>query len=135
MRRAVMAARLQDIRKANQIGMNVIVRMVDAVPDSRLRRKMDHPVEAVARKAVLDGRLVREIPPDKSKRTARLMRGSIEDPQPRFLKARIVIGVERIEPNHLVASFQQRFGDMIANEACGSRNKDFQVKDALRRSS
>lgn len=57
----IMAAGLQDVIEADDIGFDVHVRVVDRIPHARLRREVDHDVKLVLGKEVVDQRLVGEV--------------------------------------------------------------------------
>ena len=99
-----MPAALQDIRKADQIGLHVVVRMVNAVPDAGLCSEINDAVEAVVCKTGFHLSSVRKVRPDEAEAAVRLASRLLQKSEACFLKGRIVIGIDAVETNHLIAT-------------------------------
>ena len=57
----MVAARLEDVQEAGDVGADVLVRVGQRVPHARLRGEVDDAVEAVAREQAFDRRAVGDV--------------------------------------------------------------------------
>ncbi len=101
-----MAASLKDICEANEVGLHIFVRMVDAVADPGLRSEVNDAVELVLFEAGANLGIVRKVCPYEGVGYIAVIGRLFQDPQARFLQRRVVIGIDCIEANHIVAALQ-----------------------------
>ncbi len=111
---AVMAAALQHVEEARDIGVDISVGVAERVADARLRREMDHAGHALFGESGLDRRPVAQIGADEAKSLVLLEAG-----EPGLLEGDVVIGAEIVEADDLVAAVEQPRRGVIADEACG----------------
>jgi hypothetical protein len=115
----MMAAALQDIDEALQIGIHVVVRMPKRMAHAGLGREMHHHREFFRRKQRGDRGAVGEIELDETKPfvTFKLL-------ESRLLERRIVIRRQAVEADNRVPSREQPARHMRADEAGCSRHQD-----------
>ena len=123
-RRGGMAARLEDIGKADQVALDIGMRIFQAVAHAGLRGEMDHPVERTFREAPLHRGAVRKVRLVEAIRSAAVGGDPVENAEPRPLERRIVIVVDVVEPDHGVAALQQALRRVKADEAGMSGDKN-----------
>jgi hypothetical protein len=100
-----------------------------AVADRRLRSEVDHAVEAVDTKGGIDGGPVGEIGADKCKIPGTGSACLFDQHESRFLEGRIVIVVDNIEADHVVAPRDQLPRGMEGDETSGTANEDLHVEE------
>ena len=96
-------AGLQEICECDKIGLHIVVRMIDAVAHAGLRGKMNDPIEGVSGKTFFYRSAIGEICPEKREIGICLTGGPRQAFQARFLKRRIIIGIDGIRtlpPRH-----------------------------------
>ena len=103
-------AGLQDIGEGDEVGLHVVVGVVDAVPDAGLGREVDDPVEAVLGEAGVDLGGVREVCPYEAVSSVALAGGLFQDLEARFLERWVIVGIDHIEAHHGIAAPQQCLG-------------------------
>ena len=117
---AGVAAPFEDVDEPDEVALDVRVRIRDRVSHARLRGQVDHAIEALfpeeARHAVTVGQVHAE-------ETESRLGGESRDA--RLLQRGIVVVVDVIEAHHLIATRQQPFAGMIADEARGSGHQNF----------
>ena len=52
--------------------------------------------------------------------------------EPRLLQPHVVVGIEIVEPDHLVAAVEQRLGGVVSDEAGGAGDEDIACVLSLR---
>ena len=123
----IVATSLKDVNKTHNVAVDVRVRVLQRVPDPGLCRQMNHLVEPTLTEQRLHARAIRHV--QLLKREARPTR---EARQPRVLQRGIVIVVQIVDADDLVAPLQERDRNVGADEAgsTGQQNSshDMQVK-------
>ncbi|MEY9918779.1 hypothetical protein ABIF99_005094 [Bradyrhizobium japonicum] len=115
----VVAAALQHVEKALEVGIGVSVRMVDRAAHAGLGREMHDFVKSMSRKQRRDGVAVGKIGLDEGEA------GIVpKQRQARLFQRRVVIAVEIVEPDHGPALGQEFPGDVKADEPGGSRDQN-----------
>ena len=112
---AVVTAALQHVQRAGQVAVGVGVRVLDRVAHARLRREVHDALERALREQRLHGRAVGEVDPLEPESLLRL-----EPREAGLLERGVVVRVEVVEADDLVAARQQPFGDVVADEARGA---------------
>ena len=125
---AVVAATLDDVQEAGDVGRHVDVRILRGVTHAGLGGQVDHPLRLVPRKHRLDGRAIGEVD-----RLVAITRAVGEARQPRLLQLHVVVVAEVVDADHLVAALEQAHGDMGADEAGGTGDEDFHAEAACGR--
>jgi hypothetical protein len=92
---AVVPTSLQNVRKANKIGVDVGVRILQRVPHSRLRGEVDDDWKSVSHKQLRDGGAINQIQPFEMKAWIVL-----KDIEPGRFQLRIIISVEVVQPDN-----------------------------------
>ena len=100
--------------------VRIFVRIGQREPHAGLRGEIDHALRLIFGEEPLDSRAVFEVGFHEMEAVARH-----ELCQPRLLQSDIVIGVEVVEPDHLIAPVKEQLGGVEANEARGAGYKDF----------
>ena len=106
------AAALQDVAEAQEIGVGVIVGLVDGVAHAGLCRQMQHPMGTHPRKQRMHGVAVGDI--DLLESEVALTAQAV---QARVLQADVIVGIEVIDAHHPFAALQQSLRAMHADEA------------------
>jgi hypothetical protein len=119
-RHRVLAAGLQDVQEAAEVGLAIGVRMGDGVAHPGLGGQVHHAVEALGREQRLHPGAVGHVQALEAK--ARLRR---QPGQPGLLERRVVVVVEVVDADHLVAARQQALGHVHADEAGRAGDQDF----------
>ena len=122
------AAGLQDIVKADEVGLYVHVRVLYGVPHPRLGRQVHHHRRFILGKELVYQRLFRHIAPDEAEAAARLaplFRQFLQLCQAILLQAHLVVVVHAVYAHHMdtLKSPQQLLGEESAYEACSSRDQ------------
>jgi hypothetical protein len=107
-----MAASFQHIKKANKIGIGVSTRVDQRVTDARLRSEVNNVREAFCSKQLRHRLAVGDVHLLESE-----IRKCLELGNASRFQARIIIGIEIIYPDDIIALRQQATSDMHANEA------------------
>src|SRR5665811_2023817 len=90
------------------VGVGVLQR----IAHTGLSRHVGHPVEALRLKETLHSLPVRQVQPGKAE-TVHLL----QQVPARLLQAHVVVGVEIVQPHHLISALQQSPRQMEADEA------------------
>ena len=120
---AVVAAGLEDVHEADDVAFNVGVRVLQRVAHAGLGGEIDHALRP-------------EVGEREVHRVTVLERGALETEvrmwrqsrQARFLQARIVVVVEVVVAQHLVATRKQALAEFRTDEAGGAGDEDAHVK-------
>src|SRR5690606_32296429 len=96
-------AGFQDIEEADDVAVNVGMGIFEAVANARLGGEVDDAVELIGGEASLHRHPVAEIGPDEAVASTLPARRLLQKREPGFLQRRIVIVVDNIEANDLVA--------------------------------
>src|SRR3569832_1976807 len=107
----VIAAALEHVEKADEIGIGVGVRLLDRMAHAGLGREMHDLRETMLRKQPRDRLAIGKIGLDEGE--ARVV---LQQRQARPLQCRIVIGVEIVEPDAGAAFAQELPGDVKTYE-------------------
>ena len=126
---ARMAAGLQQIVKADEVGFDVHVRVVDGIAHPGLRRQIDDDLRLIPVKQRGHGRSVGQIPAHEGEAAAR--RGArlsqlFQPPEPIFLERDLVIVVHAVDADdmHALVLLQQRLRQEGPDEARGARDQN-----------
>src|SRR5215472_6827869 len=130
MRCLVVPAGLENVGEGDDVRLDVVMWVRQAVADPRLRSEVDHAAEAVDCKGGIDGGLVDEIGADKCKISGTGSACPFEQHQSRFLQGRIVVVVDNIEADHVVAPRDQLPRGVEADETSGTGNEGLHMADS-----
>src|SRR6267154_265634 len=119
---AVMAASLDDVQKAGYIAGDIDVRIFDRIAHARLSGEMDYAAEVLRREQGLDAAAIDQIALDEAKLLVPL-----QYIEPRSFEARIVVIVQVIEPDYLIAARKQSLRDVKSNESCRAGDQDLHM--------
>ena len=108
---AIVPASLQNIGEADQIGVDIGVRISERVSHARLRGQMDDHGKPIPREQRRYRHAIRHIEPFELK--ARVVAQDIE---PGGLQPRIIIGIEIVDPDDAVAGLQQPLRHVESDE-------------------
>ena len=107
-----MATGFEDVHEADEVALDVDMRVGDRVPDTGLRGQVDHHVEAFVGAQAGQPLEIRQITFLEAKA------GSTRQPgQPVVLQLHRVIRVEIVQADDFIAPFQQQGADVAANES------------------
>lgn len=120
----VLARQFEDFEMANEIGMNVIARRLDAVADAGLGAEVDDGIGYVGADGSDKGSAIGEI----SRAEAEGWMLADEGGEAGVFECRRVIGIEIIDADDAVAPAEQRRCDMGADEAGGTGDENQHVK-------
>ena len=116
----VMTAGFQDIHEADQVGIHVGMGILQRIAHPGLRRQIDHPLGLVLGKNLGQRRPIFQTGPKVGKAGMRLQPG-----QPRLFQGHVVIIVEVVVADDLIAALQQPQRQGRADKACAAGNQDF----------
>ena len=111
------AGELEHVAVADEVRLHIGLRVLDAVANARLRAEMDDAFELDAVRKALERFGIGEIDPLEAEAVAELARQIVE---PRLLERRIVIIVEIVDSDDVVAALEQCARGRSADEARGS---------------
>ena len=120
---AVVAAALEHVGGADHVALDVGERVLDRVAHARLRGEVDHALELLAGEQLGHARAVREVELDEAE-----PRQLLQQLEPRELEAHVVVVVEVVEPDDLVAALEELAGRVVADEAGGAGDEEFHGK-------
>jgi hypothetical protein len=112
---AVVATALEHVQRADDVAVHVAVRILLGVPNTGLCREVDDPIEARLGKEPIHPGAVREI--ELGEAEALLRQEAIE---PRLLELRVVVRIQVVEPDDLIAAVEQTMRSEAADEAGGA---------------
>ena len=101
-----MPAGLQNVVKADEVGLDVGIRICNGIPDPCLRGKIYHKLRLLLSKQLLHRLCVRNVPANKFPPALILLRRSADLRQSPVLDGRIIVVVQIVDsdnPAHLVA--------------------------------
>src|SRR5688572_13418189 len=116
MEAAVVPTSLQNIGEANQICVNIGMRVPERIPYPGLRGEVDDDAESMPCEQLRNRDAIRQIQLFELK--ARIV---AEDIEPGRLQPRIIISIEVIDPDDAVAGLQQPLHHVESDEARSSR--------------
>ncbi len=128
MARPVRAARFEDVGEANQVRLNVGVRVLERVAHPGLRREVQHRVRFGARKDALQRGAIRDVLVMEAE--ARMLQAL----QARLLQLHRVVVGQAVDAGHFVAARQQALRAVHADEPGDARDQDPQRVSPLRSS-
>ena len=120
-------ARLQDVVEPDHIALDVRIRVLDAVPDPRLRREVHDDIELVLRKESVDERLVGKVAFDELVGVPRGRGGLFLDfAQAVLLERRIVVVVQVVKADDIqrLLAIQEPQHEIRADEAGGAGDEE-----------
>ena len=113
------AAAFEDVLEADDVRVDVRVRVRDRVAHARLRGEVHDAVEPVLHEQRLHARAVGDV--HLHEREAALW---YEAREPRLLQRRVVVVVEVVKTHNLLAAIEKDMRDMRADEARGTSDKN-----------
>ncbi len=123
MRDGIVPAAFKNIEKPLNIGLDVGVRVLQRIPNPGLRRQMHDPVELFAQEYVAHDCTVGYVSLDEAKAIAAFDLG-----EPGLFEPHIVIGIEVIDADHLIAAREQSLCGVKADEASGAGQENFHTR-------
>ena len=93
-------AGLENVVEPDDVRLDIDVRMVDGIPDPRLRRQIDDHRRFVLREDFVDQRPVRDGTLHEDMLHGRRLRRFTDQPEAVFLELRIVVVVHVVQGNH-----------------------------------
>src|SRR5579871_2850164 len=117
---AVMAAALEHVERADHIAVDVAVRMGERVAHTGLSAEMHDALELLALEQIAHALPVREIPAHEAKAPM-----GMQALETSLLEGRIVVIVEIVETDHLIAALEQAQRGRRANKAGCAGHEDF----------
>src|SRR5438093_6402687 len=119
---SVVAATLQDVLEAEDVGVDVGVGVFHRVAHAGLRREMHDALWFVLAEKVLDGIGIADVSMDEREgaRLSKLV-------EPRFLEPRVVIRIEVVDADDGLAAVEQPLRSVKANEAGRAGDEDQNV--------
>src|SRR6185437_16223498 len=115
----VVAAALEDIGEANEIGVHIRMRIDQRIAHARLRGEMHDMRKPVLGEQRGNAVAVGKVELDEAEAG---MSGKLRETG--ILQLRIVIGVEVVEADNGAAAFQKSLGDVEADKTGGAGNED-----------
>src|SRR5690242_6096649 len=106
-----MTAALENIDEADEVAIDIGVRIRHGISHSRLRREVDHFVESLALEQAWHRRTIRDVHPFELKPG---IGGELGEPG--FLEPDVVIVVEVVDPDDFIALFKEPRGYMRSDE-------------------
>src|SRR6476469_7422110 len=118
----VVAAALEHVERAGDVGLDIGVGMIERVTHAGLRRKMDDPLGPLRGKHRLDHLTLGKVSLDEMESVA-----ALEPPKTGLFERDIVIGAHIVEANDLVAAVEQPGHRVETDAAGGAGNKSAHV--------
>ena len=115
-----MSGSFEDVHEPGEIAVYIRVRIYERVANTGLSRKMHHGIESLALEQLGNGAPISQITTNEPEAVS-----PRETREPRFLQPDIVVGVQIVEPNHLVAAIEESLGGMESDEASRARDECF----------
>lgn len=115
----VMAAGFEDVHEANDIGIDVGMRIFKAVANAGLGGKIDYPIKSVFGKDLFDGSAIAQVSLNEGKA---LM--IAENGEAIVFQLHLVVIVEIIKTHDLVATLEKVNGEMKADKPRCARNQN-----------
>jgi len=120
-------ARLQDVVEPNHVALDIRIRVLDAIADTRLSGKVHDDIEVVSLEEAVDESLVGEVALDELVGVLRGGRGLLLDlAQAVLLERRIVVIIEVVEPDDAerLLGIQEPQHEVGAYEAGGAGDEE-----------
>ena len=124
---AIVPASFQTIGEADQIGVDIGVRIFKRVSHARLCGQMDDDGKAIPREQRRHRHAIRHVEPFELKAWV-----VAQDIEPGRLQPRIVIGIEIIDPDDTVAGLQQPLRHVESDEARRPRYQNCLIRHHVR---
>ena len=121
-RDACVPAGLENVREADEVAVDVGLRVGQRVAHAGLGREVNDLVEALTGEQVGDGPPVRDV-----HRLEAKLRARAEPREPDVLESGIVVVVQVVQAHDVVAAREQRLRGMHADEARRTGHQDFQT--------
>ena len=121
-----MPAAFENVDEARQVAVDIGVRVRERIPDARLRGEVHDARRPVLAKHGGHRRVVGEIELEELE-----TRHSDQLLESRLLEADVVVVVDDVETDHLVAAVQQATRDVEPDESGGAGDKNFHRHGAL----
>ena len=119
---AVVTAALQHVQRADDVGVDVGMRVLQPVADAGLGAEMNDPLRPSFGEEPLHAGAVGEV---------QLVEGEALAPlklvEPRLLQIYVVVGIEIVEADDLIATLEQRFSGMVTDETGGAGDEHTHV--------
>jgi hypothetical protein len=109
----------EDMAEAGEVGIEIGLRVLDREAHARLGAEMDDALEAALGEEPGHAVAVGEVEPFEAEAIM-----AVEAGEPRLLQGGIVIIVEIVDADDLVAAFEQDPGRLVADEAGRSRHQN-----------
>lgn len=122
----VLSARFQHVIKADNIALDVHVRIGDGIPHARLRRQVDDDIEFILVEKLLNERLVRKVTFDKNPLAVRFIRKLFDLREAVLFERNVVVVVHIVEPDepNVLARAQQFHREIAPDEPRRPGHKD-----------
>ena len=121
---ATVAAGLEHVDEADQVRLDVRVRIGQRIAHARLRRQVDHALRAKLGERTFERRPVLERTAHEAEVRVRRELG-----EARFLQRRVVVVVEVVVAEHVVAAREQALAQGRSDEAGGAGDEDAHDQD------
>ncbi len=108
---AVVAAALQHVQRAGQVAVGIGMRVLDRIPHAGLRREVHDAADLGTCEQRFHRRPIGEVHAREAESLARR-----EARKARLLERRVVVRVQVVEADHLVAAREQPLADVVADE-------------------
>src|SRR5680860_58059 len=105
-------APLQHVQETHQVAVYVGVGVLQRIAHTGLSRHVGHPLEALSLKETFHPLPVRQVQPDKAE-----IFPLLQQVPACLLQAHVVVGVEVVQPHHLISALQQSLRQMETDEA------------------
>lgn len=115
----IVAAGFEDVHEANDIGIDVGMRIFKAVANAGLGGKIDYPIKSVFGKDLFDGSAIAQVSLNEGKA---LM--IAENGEAIMFQLHLVVIVEIIKTHDLVATLEKVNGEMKADKPRCARNQN-----------
>jgi hypothetical protein len=115
-------ASFEDVEKADDVAVDVHVGILERVADARLSRKVNDALRPFARKEIRYPASVGDIELDEPESGVRR-----EPREARLLQGNVVVVVEVIEAENVVAARKEPLRDVHPDESRCARDEDFQM--------
>jgi len=116
---AVVSAALQNVHEADEVGVDVGVRILEGIADTGLGGEMDDALGFLGGEEVFDRGSIGEVEAVEAE-----VGVTGEAGEAGFLEADVVVVVEVVETDDLIAAGEEFFGRVVADEAGGAGDED-----------
>jgi hypothetical protein len=111
----VAARALEDVQEPGHVGVDIGMRVLERVAHACLRGEVHDRVEAPACENLLHGGAIREVGTHELEPSRPRVPG--EEREPPLLEPHVVIGIEVVEADHVVAAAEEAARQVVADEA------------------